>query len=160
LEGDMVRPAGHAGRLVEVEHVLGLAARLVKLPKGDERRFIAFWELHETGREAEHEFDLNKAAGMPRGTNHISFEAASKEELDRWRVRWNEAGYDVLEIDHNWCHSVYTHDPNGNFVEFCVTTQSFSGADRERALAALEEAEFRPSPAPAFRKMWPGRREV
>lgn len=127
---------------------------------GDDRRFIAFWELHETGREAEHEFDLNKAAGMPRGTNHISFEAASKEELDRWRVRWNEAGYDVLEIDHNWCHSVYTHDPNGNFVEFCVTTQSFSGADRERALAALEEAEFRPSPAPAFRKMWPGRREV
>ena len=125
---------------------------------GDDSRFIDFWELHDTPTQDAHEFDLNKAANLPAGTNHISFTAHSKEELDDWRARWNAAGHDVLEIDHNWCHSVYTHDPNGNFVEFCLTTGSFTGADRERALAALDETEFNPSPAPAKIKPWPAQK--
>ncbi|MEM1052980.1 MAG: VOC family protein, partial [Pseudomonadota bacterium] len=68
---------------------------------------------------------------------------------------WNAAGLDVLELDHNWCHSVYTRDPNGNMVEFCLTTGSFSETDRERAVAALEETEMKPSPPPAMMKQWP-----
>lgn len=116
---------------------------------GDNNRFIAFWELHDTPTQGEHEVDLNKAANLPAGTNHISFTAHSKEELAEWKDKWNAAGFDVLEIDHNWCHSVYTRDPNGNMVEFCVTTDDFGAADRERALAALDEREFKPSPPPA-----------
>lgn len=125
---------------------------------GDDSRFIAFWELHDTPTQDAHVFDLNKAANLPAGTNHISFTAHSRQELDEWRARWNAAGHDVLEIDHNWCHSVYTHDPNGNFVEFCVTTGSFSQADRERALAALSETGFNPSPAPASIRPWPAKK--
>lgn len=116
---------------------------------GDNNRFIAFWELHDTPTQGSHEADLNKAANLPAGTNHISFTAHSKEELADWKDKWNAAGLDVLEIDHNWCHSVYTRDPNGNMVEFCVTTGDFDAADRERALAALDETEFKPSPPPA-----------
>ena len=122
---------------------------------GDDSKFIAFWELHDTVGHGTYEYDLNKAANLPAGTNHISFTAHSVDELMRWKDRWIDAGLDVLEIDHNWCHSVYTKDPNGNAVEFCVTTGSFSDEDRARALAALDEHEFNPSPAPAKIQPWP-----
>ncbi len=121
---------------------------------GDDTRFIAFWELHEAPTQADHEFDLNKAGNLPEGTNHYAFNVDSADELNAWREKWNAAGLDVLEIDHNWCHSVYTRDPNGNMVEFCLTTGSFTEADRERALAALDETEFKPSPAPANIQIW------
>ncbi|MEM9055435.1 MAG: VOC family protein [Pseudomonadota bacterium] len=122
---------------------------------GDDTRFIAFWELHDTPTQADHQYDLNTATNLPAGTNHISFTAHSKEELTEWKDRWNAAGCDVLEIDHSWCHSVYTRDPNGNMVEFCVTTGSFDASDREHALAALTETEFKPSPPPVTLKPWP-----
>lgn len=121
---------------------------------GDDSKFIAFWELHDVKGADAQEFDLNKAAGMPRGTNHFSFDVSSKEDLDEWRKRWNGAGLDVLEIDHNWCHSVYTSDPNGNMIEFCLTTGSFTAEDRQRALAALGETTMTPSPPPAKMKQW------
>lgn len=122
---------------------------------GDDSRFIAFWELHDTPGQDEQRHDLNAAAGMPQGTNHYSFAVASREELDERRERWNAAGLDVLEIDHNWCRSVYTRDPNGNMVEFCLTTGTFTDADRTRALAALDEAEMHASPPPGSMKNWP-----
>lgn len=121
---------------------------------GDDSKFIAFWELHDVPGQEDHVFDLNIAAKMPPGTNHISFDVASAEALHQWREKWNAAGLDVLEIDHNWCHSVYTSDPNGNMVEFCLTTGTPSVADRERALAALEETSMNPSPPPAVMKQW------
>jgi catechol 2,3-dioxygenase-like lactoylglutathione lyase family enzyme len=122
---------------------------------GDDSKLIAFWELHDTPNQELHVHDLNKAANVPDGTNHFSFAVATMDELNARRDRWNAAGLDVLEIDHNWCHSVYTKDPDGNFIEFCLTTGSFSVADRQRALTALEETEFKPSPAPASMRMWP-----
>ena len=121
---------------------------------GNDSKFIAFWELHDTPSQGDHKFDLNESANLPAGTNHISFDVDSKDELDAWRNKWNAAGLDVLEIDHNWCHSVYTRDPNGNMVEFCLTTGRFSEEDRTRALAALDETEFNPSPSPANMKVW------
>lgn len=121
---------------------------------GDDTKFIAFWELHDTPTQADHKFDLNEGANLPAGTNHISFDVKTKEELYEWKDRWNAAGLDVLEIDHNWCHSVYTRDPNNNMVEFCLTTGNFSDDDRARALAALQETEFNPSPPPANMKVW------
>lgn len=122
---------------------------------GDDSKFIAFWELHDTPTQSEHKFDLNEGANLPAGTNHISFDVHSKEDLYSWKDRWNAAGYDVLEIDHNWCHSVYTRDPNGNMVEFCLTTGTFNEEDRTHAIAALDETEFNATPAPANMKVWP-----
>jgi len=40
-----------------------------------------------------------------------------------------------MEIDHNWCRSIYTRDPNGTVVEYCVTTGQFTQADKELAPA-------------------------
>ena len=121
---------------------------------GDDSRFIAFWELHDTATQADHVHDLNKAAHLPPLTNHYSFAVSSKEELDARKQDWRKAGLKVFEIDHNWCHSIYTTDPNGNGVEFCLTTGAFTASDRERALAALDESEFNPSPPPAMVKFW------
>lgn len=120
----------------------------------DDSRFIAFWELHDTVTQDEHQYDLNSACNLPPLTNHYSFSVSSKDELETWRSRWLAAGLRVFEIDHNWCHSIYTTDPNGNAVEFCLTTGVFSPEDRDRALAALDEKEFRPSPPPALIKAW------
>lgn len=125
---------------------------------GDDTKFIAFWELHDTPTQAEHVHDLNRAAHMPEAINHISFSARSRDELDARRRAWNEAGLDVFEIDHNWCHSIYTKDPNGNLVEFCLTTGSFTSEDRERALAALGESDFNPTPGPAKMEAHPAAR--
>ncbi|MEJ6595396.1 VOC family protein [Parasphingorhabdus sp.] len=121
---------------------------------GDDGRFIAFWQLMDTPGEDGYSFDLNEAAGTPQGTNHYSFSVETAAQLIACREKWNAAGLDVLEIDHNWCHSVYTRDPNGNMIEFCLTTGSFTDADRKRALAALDETEMHPSPPPAMMKQW------
>ena len=124
---------------------------------GNDSKFIAFWELRDTPNQADHKHDLNEGANLPDGTNHISFDVHSEEELYAWRDKWNAAGLDVLENDHNWCHSVYTRDPNNNMVEFCLTTGSFSAEDRELALATLTETEFKPSPPPAKFQPWPAK---
>lgn len=121
---------------------------------GDDTKFIAFWELHDTPTQGEHVHDLNKAANLPDGTNHFSFNVDTVEALNERRSCWNAAGYDVLEVDHNWCHSVYTKDPDGNTVEFCLTTGEFTEADRARALEALDETAMNPSPPPARAKVW------
>jgi catechol 2,3-dioxygenase-like lactoylglutathione lyase family enzyme len=122
---------------------------------GDDSRFIAFWELNDMPGADAHVYDLNAAAKVPAGTNHYSFAVSTPEELDRWRARWTAHGLDVLEIDHNWCRSIYTRDPNHNMVEFCLTSGSFTAEDRVRALAALSESTMHPSPPPAAMLHWP-----
>jgi len=115
----------------------------------DDAKFIAFWEMHDVPGGDTVETNLSKAAGVPDQINHISFDAADMDELRQRKQQWLDAGLQVLEIDHNWCHSIYTKDPNDNTVEFCVTTGSFDAADRERALAALASNELEFSEPPA-----------
>jgi len=121
---------------------------------GDDTKFIAFWELHDTPGQENYVYDLNAAAGVPMATNHLAFNVDNIDDLNTRREQWNAAGHDVFEIDHNWCTSVYTRDPNDNLVEFCLTTGEFTEQDRVRALAALDETEMKASPPPAGMKMW------
>jgi catechol 2,3-dioxygenase-like lactoylglutathione lyase family enzyme len=115
----------------------------------DDHKFIAFWELHEVPGTENFETNISKAAGLPDQINHISFDVSDMDDLQRRKQAWLDAGLDILEIDHNWCHSIYTKDPNDILVEFCATTGSFTAEDRERALAALtqDQPEFSPPPA-------------
>ena len=43
-----------------------------------------------------------------------------------------------MDIDHNWCHSLYYTDPNGIMIEFCVDTPGFKAdpAEAHRQLSA------------------------
>lgn len=115
----------------------------------DNSKFIAFWEMHDVPGSDDFETNISKAAGLPDQMNHISFDAADMAELQMRKAQWLGAGLQVLEVDHNWCHSIYTKDPNDNLVEFCVTTGEFNDGDRAAALAALTatEPEFSPPPA-------------
>ena len=45
----------------------------------------------------------------------------------------------VREIDHGWCRSIYTVDPNGILVEFCTTTHAMTAADKDEALRLLAD---------------------
>ena len=94
------------------------------------------------------ETNLSKAAGVPDQINHLAFDVSNMDDLQRRKQQWLDAGLQVLEIDHHWCHSIYTKDPNDNLVEFCLTTGAFTAEDRERALAALssEQPEFSDPP--------------
>lgn len=115
----------------------------------DDHKFIAFWELHDVPGTEALETNISKAAGVPDQINHVSFDVSGMDDLKRRKQQWLDAGLDVMEIDHNWCHSIYTRDPNGILVEFCATTGSFDAQDRETALRALTstDPEFSPPPA-------------
>lgn len=120
----------------------------------DDSKFIAFWEMHDIpGVSDDFESNISKAAGLPDQINHISFDVKDMDDLQARKQRWLDAGLDVLEVDHNWCYSIYTKDPNNNLVEFCVTTGAFTDEDRKFALKQLETAE------PEFTKA-PGNMEV
>ena len=115
----------------------------------DDHKFIAFWELHDVPGTENLETNISKAAGVPDQINHVSFDVRDMDDLGQRKQQWLDAGLEVLETDHNWCHSIYTKDPNGILVEFCATTGIFTEQDRETALQALtsDEPEFSPPPA-------------
>jgi len=114
----------------------------------DDSKFIAFWEMHDVPGTEGFQTNLSKAAGVPDQINHIAFDVPDIAAFNMRMQQWLDAGYDVLELDHEWCRSIYTKDPNDNFVEFCLTTGAFTAKDRERALDQLTatEADFSKPP--------------
>ncbi len=115
---------------------------------------IAFWDVHDDETvPADFEPSISKGLGLPIWTNHLAFDAVDLDGIADHRRRWLDAGYDVAEIDHGWCTSIYTMDPNGILVEFCATTRAFTAADRddaERRLRSREKPELAPPPEPVF----------
>lgn len=95
---------------------------------------LAVWDLHDNPAVPE-TFDtsISRGLGLPSWTNHLAFAAADLDELEATRDRWRGHGYDVLQIDHGWCTSIYLDDPNGIAVECCCTTRSFTPADAAEA---------------------------
>jgi catechol 2,3-dioxygenase-like lactoylglutathione lyase family enzyme len=93
---------------------------------------LAVWDLHDAGLP---DFDpaISTGLGLPHFVNHIAFGASTLEDLDSRKDRWLGNGHDVVRIDHGWCVSIYTNDPNGIMVEFCCTTRVFDGDDRRNA---------------------------
>jgi catechol 2,3-dioxygenase-like lactoylglutathione lyase family enzyme len=99
---------------------------------------LAIWDLHDEGVP-----DFNPAIstglGLPNFVNHIAFGASDLDVLDANKDRWLASGHDVVRIDHGWCVSIYTDDPNGTMVEFCCTTRAFNAADLGAAQERLHE---------------------
>ena len=109
---------------------------------------MAFWELHDEKLGEDYPTALSTDLGLPPWVNHYAFHANHRGELEQKKNLWLEHGYDVLWIDHHWCTSVYTLDPNGTLVEFCTTNDEFSQDDRERAQRALAGDEIEQSAPP------------
>ena len=116
---------------------------------------LAVWDLHDP----EHlptDFDpsLSRAMGLPPWTNHLAFDAPTLDDLEAHKDRWIASGHAVVEIDHGWCTSIYTNDPNGILVEWCTDTKPYTEADRVAAQAAIDTAEppLEEPPEPRFYK--------
>jgi catechol 2,3-dioxygenase-like lactoylglutathione lyase family enzyme len=102
---------------------------------------LAVWDLHDNPAVPT-EFDpsISRGLGLPSWTNHVAFAAEDLDELAATRDRWRSHGYDVLQIDHGWCTSIYLDDPNGIAVECCCTTRAFTPADAAEAEALRRAA--------------------
>ncbi len=106
---------------------------------GAEGGLIAFWELH--GDYPEVHGAMSAAVGLPDWVNHLAFTATDEAHFESAIKRWMATGHDAVEIDHGFCRSVYTNDPNGTLVEWCLDTRDLDESDRERAEEALLAAE-------------------
>lgn len=100
---------------------------------------IAFWELHDD-RMAGRETAISTGLGFEPWVNHLAFAADSVGDLERRRDRWLAHGHDALQVDHGFCVSTYTMDPNGILVEFCVDTKPYTADDKADAMSVLAEA--------------------
>ena len=104
---------------------------------------IAFWDIHD---DTIGDFDpaMSGAHGLPTWVNHLAFHADDRADLDRHLKQWLEYGIDVVEIDHDWCTSIYATDPSGTMVEWCLTTRGVTDDDRVEARRLLHD----PAPDP------------
>ncbi len=105
---------------------------------------IAFWEIHDPEIGDDFPTDINAAAGLPWWVNHVAFDAPTRAALDEHRRRWTDHGHTVIEVDHDFCTSIYIRDPSQNLVEFCLTTRDFTEEERRGAQALLRD------PSPEF----------
>lgn len=117
---------------------------------------IAFWDIHDPGFP-EINGGMSRSVGLPEWVNHLAFHATDDAHYESAKKRWAELGLDIVEVDHGFCRSIYTMDPNGTMVEWCHDTRELDEADRRSAAAALalmaaggEPTEFDPSPRPEF----------
>jgi catechol 2,3-dioxygenase-like lactoylglutathione lyase family enzyme len=102
---------------------------------GAEGGLLAFWDLH--GDYPPVQGAMSRSVGLPDWVNHLAFTAVDEPHLDAALERWLGLGVDAVEIDHEFCRSIYTNDPNGTLVEWCLDTRPLDEADRERAAAVL-----------------------
>ncbi len=109
---------------------------------------IAFWDLHDETLEPIRSA-ISTDLGLPTWVNHLAFDC-TLEEIAEKRDTWLAGGLDVAEIDHEFCVSIYTDDPNGILVEWCATTRPLTAEEREDALRkvlATQQPEFDPPPS-------------
>jgi len=101
--------------------------------------YLAFFAVQGVGERDDYRTDISSGAGLPVWVNHIAFRLDTESELESMKALLKERGVEHLhEIDHGWCRSVYTLDPNGIMVEFCVTTDAPAfGQTEEEALRLL-----------------------
>lgn len=114
---------------------------------------IAFWELHDH-RMTDFDPAISTGLGLQPWVNHIAFAAEDLDDIAHRRDQWLDAGIDVMEIDHGFCVSVYTNDPNGILVEWCTDTKPYTEEDRAHALRQLQSdsPEMETPPMPQFHR--------
>ena len=112
---------------------------------------LAVWEIHDESLGGAWQTALSTGLGLPVWANHIAFDARDRRGMETARERWLAHGCDVAEVDHGFCVSIYTTDPNGILVEWCASTRALGRADREEARRRLADPNPELDPTPATR---------
>lgn len=113
---------------------------------------IAFWDIHDA-TFPEIKGAMSRSVGLPEWVNHLAFHATDDAHYELAKKRWMELGMDVVEVDHEFCRSIYANDPNGTMVEWCMDTRELDEHDRSSAVEAMgipEPTVFDPEPVPEF----------
>jgi len=97
---------------------------------------LAVWDLHVPSLDG-FRTEISTGLGLPPWVNHIAFNSPDLEDLDLRLKRWIDQDLECVRIDHGWCTSIYTNDPNGITVEFCSSTRELTVDDRAEALELL-----------------------
>lgn len=91
-----------------------------------ENECIAFFQFEGVGETPDWTPDLSDGVGLPAWINHCAFRATA-EKQEEVRARMTAEGIEpYMELDHDWCHSLYYIDPNGIMVELCRNTPGFT----------------------------------
>jgi catechol 2,3-dioxygenase-like lactoylglutathione lyase family enzyme len=101
---------------------------------------LAVWDLHVPSLEG-FRTEISTGLGLPPWVNHVAFNSPDLEDLDLRLKRWIDQDLECVRIDHGWCTSIYTNDPNGITVEFCSSTRELTADDRTEALELLRAAK-------------------
>lgn len=101
--------------------------------------YIAFWDLHDDSITAPWSPAISTGIGLPIWINHLAFRATDLDDIEARKQRWLGHGLAVTEIDHGFCTSIYTVDPNGILIEYCTTTHALGAKDREEAKRLLAD---------------------
>ena len=114
-------------------------ARHLFYDTGDGTMF-AVWDIHDDATiPPDFSPAISTGLGLPSWVNHVAFAGADLADLGQRRDNWLSLGHDVVEIDHGWCTSIYTNDPNGIAVEFCTTTRAFTADEHAEAQRLLRD---------------------
>jgi catechol 2,3-dioxygenase-like lactoylglutathione lyase family enzyme len=110
---------------------------------------LALWDLHDAALDG---FDpaISTGLGLPAFVNHLAFRAEDTADLDHRKQRWLDNGHDVVQIDHEFCVSIYANDPNGILVEWCCDSRPLTPAERDEALARLADPAPPLDPPPSM----------
>lgn len=101
---------------------------------------LAFFDIHGVGEKEGWSSAISRGNGLPVWVNHVAFKATT-EQQEAVRARMTAAGVEpLMEVDHEWCHSLYYLDPNGIMVEMCRDTTGFR-PDHDAAVARLHSTE-------------------
>lgn len=97
---------------------------------------MAFWDLHDDTIREDFPVGMSDAVGLPWWVNHVAF-SIDMDDLDTAQKRWLAWGTEVLRVDHEFCVSIYTLDPDGTAVEWCADRRPFTAEEHTQALADL-----------------------
>ncbi len=120
-------------------------ARHVFYDTGD--GLMAFWELHDESLPSV-DAAISTGIGLPAWVNHLAFRAGA-DGLAPHLQRWLDFGLEVVELDHEFCVSLYATDPNGILVEWCCDSRPLDAADRAEAALLLSDPAPRLDPLPS-----------
>lgn len=122
---------------------------------------FALWDLHLDDLDDDAwQSAISTGLGLPVWVNHYAFRCADHDALEARKRRWLDHGLVVMEVDHEFIHSIYTRDPDGNVVEWTYVVRPLNEADRleaERLLADDEPATEPEYEAVIHRPMVPAR---